>query len=493
MNASALLGLLGRRSLALTLGAMAIILIAIFSVDHSFLDPNDPRRVFYFQVVYNAVAIAILISLGGFLGRAIGELDRVRVSRVIPGLRRQITQSLALLIPVIAAVALVGLYVLIPQRFGSVHPVTRWFLNVFLLSLGVGLGWSRLMPVAIVLLVAKISAVMNHLQHDAVLSSAVALIASVALLTLRHQRFLAPAQNKIGRTLSSPLLSLESGQPGSGAQRKPVTRVAPDWAPRTSDLSLPLLLKAGSYERLGGTRGRLLGRLALSILAVYLIPACLSYGAFKHHTGMGALGLARAFFTAPQPDQELRILRYLFAASTGCVAYLCSVLFDTSLLPTLWHPFSRRLRGRAAFLSHVRQNLIFTLGHGLVASALIFVGLFFSHEVWSATVFEAFIMPVLFAFVLMPIPQALFPNGAELFRQKTNPLTQLLAGLVGGAFALLTTYWVAYWPTKSLHDVWPLTYRLGLLGATGVIVYAAYSVYTHAYYSSKDFTRRTAT
>jgi hypothetical protein len=206
--------------------------------------------------------------------------------------------------------------------------------------------------------------------------------------------------------------------------------------------------------------------------------------------GHDFLGFCQGVFTAGKPDQWMVIARVAFAAITGMVAYVSAVTLDTSLQPKLWHPISRRLKARAAFWSRVWQNGCFAFAH-LAVACLVVAGFGVRAGTWpDLAAFGSFLIPVLAGFLLAPIPQALFPSGSDTFHAKANSLVQLGAGLMGGAFCLLTVYWTRHWPTTGLHAQLSLPAQGATFVVAALVAYGAAWAWTRFRYSRVDLSRR---
>ena len=485
MNSRSLLGLLARPSMVITLGGMAVITLGILFVQHNYMDAGDPRSTTYFQILYTALALIFLISFGGFLGRVTSELNEIRLCRTTPGLRHQINLSLLLSAPIVAGIVVGFMELTVPGYFRTTHPVTQWVVNIFFFSLGLGLGWSWLMVTVLTLIIAKLAFIIDHLHSAPLMSSAVALAGALVLLRIRYSRFLAPNERVPHSFLGLRWPATRSLE-APGIQRTSPSR---DWLDHNPSIALSKLVKAGIYERFGHRRGSFLGRVGLSVASVQVLYGFwLYYASLNRSPSFGPFILR--IFTEGKPDQMITILRLSFAGLLGGFAYVSSVTLDTTLAPNIWHPLSRRLLGKAVFISHLRQNSIFTAAH-LSACVLFFLvlravsGIPIDHAA-----LNALLTPALLAFILMPIAQAFFPNGADTFRRGANPLIQLFAGITGGLFCLLVIYWTAYWPSKYLHAQLSPEILSSLLAVFAVIVYTAYYAFLRRRYSRADFSPR---
>jgi hypothetical protein len=206
--------------------------------------------------------------------------------------------------------------------------------------------------------------------------------------------------------------------------------------------------------------------------------------------GAGYGAFVSDVFTAEKSNQWIVIARIAFAAITGMTGYVGAVLLDTSLRPDLWHPVSRQLKARAIFWSRLRQNGGFAVAHaGAAFLAVSGFGLA-AGQLPSLAVYGAFLMPALGGFLLAPIPQALFPHGGETFHAKANPLVQLGAGLMGGAYCLVTVYWTTHWPTKALHPTLSTPVLVALFVAAAMVVYGIYWTCVAFRYTRIDLSRR---
>lgn len=494
MRSRALSGLLLRPSLAATMGIIAALTAVLIWMRQAIDDPGAAGRVF-FPIVFNALACGLLVSLGGFLGKVTAELETIRLARTVPGVRRWINFHLLLLVPIIALLALLFLRLALPAHFEAIHPGTQWCVNVFLFALGLGLGgYPWFLYGVLGLIFINLGYLLEHLRDDPARASLIALLGAGVLLGLRHRMFLAPFSGERGPGslarrlwLATPFADVSAGRrtPTSG-------REAGDWDGPAAGITLAKLVQAGVYERLGQKRGRDWGRVGLSLALVYACFGILLFAASRQYPGLGFGGFLSRVFTGDKPDQTMAVMRHLFAALTGGMAYICAVTHDSSLRAILWHPVSRSFRFRAVFFSHLRQNVIYAGAHLLVA-ALVVAGLARPAGVaMSIALLQPFLLPTLIAFALAPVPQAIFPNGADDFHGKVNPLKQLLAGILGGLFCLLSIYWTAHWPTTELQAGLPGFPRLALAVGGAIAVYAGYYARMRHYYLHTDLSRRSA-
>lgn len=496
MNLRALFGLVLRPSFVATLAAIGALILAGMWMEHTIGATTERMHLRYFQAIYNALAYALLVSLGGFLGRATEELESIRATRTLPGLRSQIHRTLLLLVPIVAGAALLFLVLMVPRQFVAIHYVPQFLLHVFLFCLGLGLGWSWLLQVVVVMMFSKLGFLGEHLRDSPVAFSVFAFGGAAALLALHRLRFLARPVDAPDRASTLRRLLAPSGFLATPFGRSATLRAsavhlkdAPDWAATAHAGTLSGLLQAGKYERMGNRMG-LLPRTVFATALVYAAFGLLILPVAKTGQTLPWREFATQVFAADTADPLVVTLRVTFACLVGLVGYVCAVLLDTSLAPGLWHPVARFRRGQAAFFSHLRQNLAFAGVHFAAALAVVAgfgasAGLPFS---WSAL--AHFALPAIIAFVLAPIPQGAFPNGVEVFRRKVSPFRQLLAGILGGLFCLLICYWTLRWPTKLLHEqLSPLT-RFVLFAHLGAAVYALYYLRTRHYYARADFARR---
>jgi hypothetical protein len=489
MNSRALPGLFLRPALVAAFAVIAAVTGLILLVETALRDVSLPHGPPVFPIVYNILTAALLVSLGRFADKLTAELDATRLARAVPGLRRKIRAHVALLVPVAAMSGLGFLAWAVPGQFPVFSPAAQGCLNAFLFCLGLGLGRSWLLSAALALLVSRHGFVVERLRESPGAFSAVALAGSGLLFWIWQARFLPPAHAKFVtfwrflrlNPAAKDVLTRRTGDP---------LRDAAGWTEPAPRLTLAKLLKAGVFERLGDRRGKLWGALAWSVAGVYAVLFLLVFTLAKKYPGQELAGFCQSVFTRGQPDQWIGIARVVFAALTGMAAYLSAVVFDTSLRPNLWHPVSRRLKASAVFWSHLRQNGAFALTH--LAVAFLFVaGFGLRAGQWpDLAVFGAFLMPSLIGFLLAPLPQALFPHGADTFQAKTNPLVQLAAGLLGGTFCLVTVHWTAHWPTRELHGAWPLAARGALFAGAVLGVYGAYWAWVRFRHARVDLSRR---
>ncbi|MDB6094439.1 MAG: hypothetical protein JWM32_2001 [Verrucomicrobia bacterium] len=474
--------------------AVLVLLAAIPAIIRHLVGSEIPPV--FFAVINSAVAVGWLVSLGSFLGNAMAELAGVRLARVIPGLRRAINLNVLVTALIVAAGTAVFWSKTVPRSFLPLDGFTLWALCFFLFSLGLGFGRSWLTFIIEVMLVAKALPAVSLLSRAPLTGTLVLLLGAAGLLALRYHRFLAPPD--LPGTLMTKLAWFFPVHAGAQRARRTTLVAAQDrahWNNPREHSSLSTWVKAGAYERLGQKRGGLLASVLVSVALVYGLYGLIIFWAWKsgRHEAM-TFGSFLGQLIDPNPDQPQfgKVARGLLAALTAGVGYVCAVMHDTSLLPNLWHPISRDQRGRAAFRSHLRQNVFFALIHlVVVAGGVLFIGQT-QHVPFSASVLLVFIMPTLVTFFFMPIPQAIFPNGAEKFRRKVNPLMQLLAGLLGGLLSLAAIYWVTHWPAVAAVDSLSVALRGGgLLVGTGAI-YWAYYAYARNYYARAELRPREA-
>lgn len=486
MSLRVLLRPLARTSVLVTFGALTLVAVAIKIFDREFRG-DIPFAILL--VVYNSVVAGLLISFGRFLGRITVELEGIRISRTIPGLRRKVNQGILILVLLVPAFGTLFLGLNVPEQFAAVPALTQWSLEVFLFSLGLGFrGW-WLMSTLLSVLLLKLPWLLSQFRAAPSLSAIVALVAAGVLLAIRHSRFLAPA---LAGEKPVPNWSWRNFSPRS-LTRSPrrsekALRDRPGW--RLPDIGVIALVRAGSFERLGHQRGRQLGVLAIWVMYVFLGFGLLAYAASGSTGSAGFVDFAAQLFTGDEPGQRVAVLRHLFAALTGGVAYVAAVTLDGTLRPNLWHPVSRRRQAATVFLSHLRQNFRFAAILVVAACGLVAVFARVAESPPGFTAIRAFVMPALIAFVLMPIPQALFPNGTDAFHRRVNPLKQLAAGVLGGGFSLLTIYWASYWPLKEWQAQMPLWLRATLMTTLGLAVYGGYFMWLRYRYARFDLRSR---
>ena len=477
--------LLARRSVAITLGAIAVALGGVAYLEHT-LGSDLPR--IFLTVLYNAAAFILLISFGGFVGRALGELTHIRLSRVIPGLRRQATLSAALAVPVLSGTVTLLLLLCRPGQFHQVAPLTYWALAAFALALGLGLSGSWALVVVVCAIALKLPVLLPLLHTRPVTVELVALAGAGLCLGLRHVRFLPPLGSVWARFswLRSPFVLLgRARDAGSSAQTLPPAR------PITPGLGVRKLMRAGVYERFGGDWKNLAVRTLFWVTIIDAIFGAILYTLATTGRTRGG-NIVVAVLTSSEPTTPMLAARGLFAALTGCIAYISAVMLDTTLRPTFWHPVPRARLAAADFYSHLRQNLLFAGTH--LTLTVIVITLFTAIAGVEAhpDALLVFALPSLVALVLMPIPQALFPNGADMFRRKVDPLLQLGAGLLGGLFSLLTVYWAFHWPVKPFETTFPPTAKVLLAVLAAAVSHLAYYACVRRRYARADLRRRTA-
>jgi hypothetical protein len=484
MNAQALIRLLARRSVVATFAALVLLAVAIALLDREFRG-GVPFVMFVF--VYNVAGAGFLLALGSFLARAANELGSIHIARTIPGLRRNVNVGVigcALVMPV---GGVLFLRFMLPEQFAVVPLGTMWALHVFLFSLGVGLSWSWLLPSVLGVLAVKFSALLPVLRTSPWTVATIALVVSCALLAVWHRRFLGPLPSTKGKPrrhwgwLSSPFAP---SAPVAIRSEKSL-RDRPGW--RLPDQRIFSLVRAGAYERLGHRRGGQSGAMISGLLCVFFVFALVIHSASRAPNTGGFTTFARLLLSGDA--SRYAILHHLFAVLIGGMAYVTAVTHDGTLRPTLWHPISRLRHATVVFVAHLRQNVLFA------GIAVLFAGLAILWATHGATLpstsaLRAFLLPPVFAFILMPIPQALFPNGPEAFHRRVNPLKQLTAGLLGGGFALLTAYWTANWPSGNGSELMSGPLRGTLLLNTAVAIYGGYFLWLRHHYVRADLRPR---
>jgi hypothetical protein len=264
----------------------------------------------------------------------------------------------------------------------------------------------------------------------------------------------------------------------------------PDWW--LPDTGIYSWVRAGDYERLGHRRGGQFGALVMWVGMVYLIFGFVIYSASKNPAAGGFAKVAVEMFTADQLPHGLEILRHLFAALTGGVAYVAAISLDGTLRTNVWHPLSRRRHATTVFLSHLRQNSIFAVLVVVGSGLLMVICSNIAGVLPGAGAFRAFFMPAVFAFLLMPIPQALFPHGPDAFHRRLNPLKQLGAGAFGAGLALLTIYWSLHWPMAGWPEKMPFWLRCAELLFFAMVIQGGYYVWVHRRYARADLRLRIA-
>ena len=432
----------------------------------------------------------MLVSFGRFVDKVTGELDALRLAKTVPGLRQKIGASVALCVPIAATLGVGFLAWALPQQFHSNSFGAQVALNAFLFCLGLGLGRSWFLFVTLSFVIARHAFIMERMQLSPTAFAAGALAISGLLLTMWYARFVPPAHAKFAQFWRMVGLKSEAKD---ALARRTGDRLpdAASWNETATHLTLGKLLKAGVYERFGHRFGMLTEAIALSVVGVYSVFGVLVVTLAAKSPGHDLRGFCESVFTREKPDQWIFIARAAFVAVTGMAGYISAALCDTTLRPNLWHPVSRRLKASAVFWSHVRQNGYFALAHLSVAFLLVAACGALTGQRPAFVVFATFLTPALACFLLAPIPQALFPRGAETFQSKTNPLVQLGAGLLGGAFCLVTVYWTSHWPIKAWHAELSPSARGALFVAAVLVVYGAYWAWVRFRFARVDLSRRT--
>ena len=484
MTAFAFLRLFARRSVTVTFLVIAAAVGGVAYLDYAIGDVM-PR--IFFALLYNVAAFALLISFGGFVGRALRELARVRLSRVIPGLRRRATLNAALLVPLLSGAVTLLLWITRPGQFNQVAPFTYWTLAAFALALGLGLSGSWGLVVVVGVIALKLPVILPLLHTHPVAVELVALSGALVCLGLRHVRFLPPLGSgwSTFSELGSPLVLVTKAREAGpfGVNRPLGPKVPPG-------LSVTKLMAAGVYERFGHSWASLLTR---TFLWVAIIDA--SFGLILYAlTTVGKtppVNFTTGVFASSDPTLAMTATRGLFAALTGCSAYISAVMLDPTLRPNLWHPVPRVRMVNADFCSRLRQNLLFAGIHLALTMAFVLTFTAVKTVVAHGDVLLTFALPSLIALVLMPIPQALFPSGADTFRRKTDPGLQLAAGVLGGLFCLLTVYWTFHWPLKLYEGTFSPPAKVLLVVLTAAISHLAYYACLRHHYACTDLRGRT--
>lgn len=489
MNARVLFGLLFRPSVVIALLAVALATGIVCWVEHA-LGSAIPRP--FFSFLYNVVALLLLGSLATFLGRAMTELQGVRLSRVIPGLRRQANLGVLLAVPLATALATVFVYWRLPQQGAVVHPVTYWAAAMAFMSVQLTLANSWIAAVLSALLGSKVTALIGIFRtHPNEVTIGAIALTLIALAISRARYF--PRAGSVwekwqhSRWFSSPFApKAKTRRSGAGLPDRPAPKFA------ASGVTLAKLAQAGVYERFGHARGRMLGRTLLWIGVIYGIFLAFAWQSLPSgHRNAEALA-QQLFLSEGNRVDASQVLRWLFAAITGLVAYVAALVLDASPRPEVWHPVSRMLKGRVAFFSRVRQNLMFA-GIHFAVMALVFAIVAQRLGRWPyAGTMMAYLSPSLVVAMIMLIPQALFPRGAETFQRKTNVLVQLGAGLLGGALCLLCVYWSSHWPFAPLDATVPLRTRVIWLLLATLAAYRGYFLLMRRHYARADLRVREA-
>ena len=190
-----------------------------------------------------------------------------------------------------------------------------------------------------------------------------------------------------------------------------------DWKTARRCTSVAGLLKAADYERFGQPRGGLIGRTGLRVIVGYAVFLVLA-AVFAHKSGADWRQFGERVFLGSTADTWVMIARVSFAVIAGMTAYIASVTLDGSLRTELWHPISRRRHAEVAFWARVRQNTTLALVQTGFAAVLL-AGFAVEAQEWpAAAALRAFLFPGLVTCMLAPIPQALFPRGADIFQPR---------------------------------------------------------------------------
>lgn len=486
MTTLAFVRLFARRSVAITLFAIAAAVGGVAGLDHT-IGEVIPR--IFFTVLYNVAAFALLISFGGFVGRALSELTRIRLSRVIPGLRRRAALNAALLVPLLSGAVTLLLLITRPGQFAQLSPVTYWALAALALALGLGLSGSWALVVVVGVIALKLPVILPLLHTRAAAVELVALGGVFACLGLGHVRFLPPlgAGWSAFSWLRSPFaLASRARDAGSSAFNPPAQ---PEFSP---GIGVTKLMAAGVYERFGRGWISLVVRTALCVAIIDATFGSILYTLSAVGRTRGIVNFATAVFASPEPTLAMTATRGLFAVITGFVAYISAVMLDTTTRPNLWHPVPRYRKADADFCSRLRQNLLFAGLH--LALTLVFVWVFAAgnHTSVNHDAVLIFAMPCLTLLVLMPIPQAVFPDGVDTFRHKVDPLVQLAAGVLGGVFCLLSVYWAFHWPLKACESTLSSTAKVCGVVLAAAISHLAYYAHLRRHYTHANLRPRMA-
>jgi hypothetical protein len=490
MKFSVVLPLLARRSFWITGAIWLLLICSLLAVTRTALYLDDRFIRTAFRFVYVAFTIGSLLALGGFIARATAELEGVRLAKTVPGFRRKVNAAIVLLVPLVASATTGFIYAALPDQFGvgEIGPV---FLSAaFLFSLGLGLGWSWLQFVVLVGFLYRIRWFFEQLQTSPWLYSLIAAGACAMLLWVRHRRFLTGKSVRRDGLWSWLAASFSIGATPWRSEKHLPDR--PGWSEALPSVALPKLIKAGALERMGHGAHGLVGRTWLSTVVLFTIYTGVVIWASTGQNLITTWAFFVHVFLRGDAHPVTDVMRVFFATMTGAMAFLCSLLFDTTLKSNLWHPVSRRQRARAVFFSHLKQNALFVTLHSATAFGVVALFDLVTPYGMSWRALNGFVFPAIYAFVLMPIPQAMFPNGADTFRQKADPKTQLIAGIIGGGMSLLVAYWTFQWPHRLVHDQLHFGVRLALLGVTAVAVYAGYYQLLVARFAKCDLRWRTA-
>ncbi len=481
--------LLMRRPVLITAAAMLLVTASLMMARHASLYAQEQVVRIYVRLVCVSFTTFGLLAFGGFLAKAAGELEGVRLCKVVPGIRRKINTAILILVPVAGVLSTAFVHLAMPDQFGLYDLPPIFLTNLFIFCLGLGLGWSWLQLPVLVVFMAKSRWLFQQLESSPALFTALILTACVMLLHLRHRRFLvATGPSGAGILpwfISSFSIGVRPRRTGESLSDRP------GWDDPTPSVALPKLIRAGALERLGQSSFGLVARIWFSVLTLYLIFGALSFWAWAGQKKLSLPEFYLQVFLNWRTDPVTDIMRVLFAIITGGLAFISSLMLDTTLKPQIWHPLSRGLRSRAMFFSQLKQNALFTGVHALAALAVLALFACGSSYYLNPRALSAFLLPAIYVFVLMPIPQALFPNGVEVFRNNADPKSLLLAGLVGGLFCLLVAYWTSYWPLKSIRDDLSSGTGTALLGLFGTAVYLGYYHLLNVRFATSDLRSRT--
>lgn len=477
--------LLMRRPVLIAAAVMLLVSALLMAARHTALYAQEPAIRIYLRLVCVAFTTFGLLAFGGFLAKSTGELEAIHLCKVVPGIRRRINTAILILVPVAGVLSTAFVHLAIPDQF-SLYDLPPIFLtNLFVFCLGLGLGWSWLQFPVLVLFMAKSRWLFQELESNPALFTTLMLTACVTLLHLRHRRFLAAPGPGIFPWLTA---SFSIGVRPRRSGEILVDRSG--WDDPTPSVALPKLIRAGALERFGQSSFGLVARTWFSVLMVYLIFSALSFWAWVGQKKIPLPEFYAQVFLNWRSDPVADIMRVLFAIITGGLAFISSLMLDATLKPHIWHPLSRSLRSRAMFFSQLKQNALFASVHALTAFVVLALFDFGSSDSLNVRALSAFLLPAIYAFVLMPIPQALFPNGVDVFRNRADPKSQLLAGLVGGLFCLLVAYWTSYWPLKSIHGALPFGISATLLSLFGAAVYLGYYYLLTVRFGTSDLRSR---
>lgn len=490
MILSVIFRLLMRRPVLIAGAAMMLVIALLLSARHTALYSQEVPVRIYVRFVCVAFTTFGLLAFGGYLAKATGELEGVRLCKVVPGIRRRINTAILIIVPVTGALSIAFVHMALPDQFGLYDLPPIFLTNLFIFCLGLGLGWSWLQFPVLVVFVAKSRWLFRQLESSPALFTALILTACVALLHLRHRRFLVATGPSGAGILpwfvSSFSIGVRPRRTGESLGDRP------GWDDTQPSVALDKLIRAGAFERLGQSPFGLAARTWFSVLMLYLIFGAVSFWAW---TGQKKLSLPEFYslvFLSGQSDPNAGVMRVLFAIITGGLAFVSSLMLDTTLKPQIWHPLSRSLKSRAMFFSQMRQNALFAGAHSLVGFTVMALFACCSTYSLNPRALSAFLLPAMFAFVLMPIPQAIFPNGVEVFRNKSDPKAQLMAGVVGGLFCLLVAYWTSYWPLKSVREELPLGISAALYSLLVTAIYLGYFHFLRVRFAALDMRSRMA-